>query len=168
MRIELGSLILPGPVEIQNIHAATIRRHGGDDACPDRRKVDAAIKEVVIYHAYSPDADMAQLAAVVAYSFAKGHPLPDGNKRVALASIKMVLRANGFTWKPRHSDAENMMWQLAESPTNARERVLNELAEWIRQDIAPVLNCEAYTPQPRSESLSKPDHSPDQDYKFSP
>jgi death-on-curing family protein len=134
LRIEPGSLILPGVIEIQQVHAATIRRHGGLCTSPDHRKIEQALAEVLVFHSYTPDADIALLAAVVAYSFAKGHPLPDGNKRVALFSIRMVLRANGFRWKPRHDEANPQMWALAESPSDVMNRVRHDLAAWIRRD----------------------------------
>ena len=102
MRIAPGTLILPGPFEIALVHAATINSHGGLQVTPDLRKIETALAEVLAFHTFRPEADIALLAAVVAYAFAKGHPLPDGNKRVAFFSVKMVLRANGFEWKPRH------------------------------------------------------------------
>lgn len=138
MRIEPGSLVLPGISEIKQVHAATIERHGGLGVRPDDRKIEAALGEVKIFHAYTPYADIALLAAVVAYAFAKGHPLPDGNKRMALASVKMVMRANGFAWKPRHDEAQQRMWQLAESSSTLRNQVLEELSDWIREGCSPL------------------------------
>lgn len=124
MRIAPGALILPGPLEIAAVHAATISKHGALQVTPDLRRIETALAEVLTFHAFWPEADIALLAAVVAYAFAKGHPLPDGNKRVAFLSVRMVLRANGFTWKPRHEDAEQRMWWLAESTSEGLIRFL--------------------------------------------
>ena len=138
MRIAPGTLIIPGPFEIARVHAATINRHGGLQVTPDLRKIETALAEVLAFHTFRPEAYIALLAAVVAYAFAKGHPLPDGNKRVAFFSVKMVLRANGFEWKPRHEEAEQRMWRLAETSPPQRDQMLEELSIWIRQSCTPL------------------------------
>ncbi len=73
---------------------------------------------------------------MLAYNFAKAHPLPDGNKRVAFFAIRMLARLNGFTWEPRHDQAEEKMNSLARSNSPDREKVLEDFARWIRQDIS--------------------------------
>ncbi len=136
MKIAPGDLILPGAKEIQVVHKATIQKHGGLDAAPDLRRIKNTIASVITYHVYSPDADIALLAAVLAYGFAKEHILPDGNKRVAFFSIKMITRLNGLAWRPRHKQAEKEIYRLAESDPSDREQVLAGFAAWIRQDIS--------------------------------
>lgn len=100
MRIAPGTLILPGPVEIARVPAATINRHGGLHVTPDLRKIENTLTEVLAFHAFRPEADIALLAADVAYAFAKGHPLPDGTKRVAFFSMKRPSNACGSSQKP--------------------------------------------------------------------
>ena len=138
MKIAPGSLVLPGFKEIEIIHKATIERHGGLNARPDKKKIKSALSNVIIYHSYVPDADICTLAAVVAYDFAKGHPLPDGNKRVAFAVVRMVARLNGFAWKPRHDEAEKQIYKLAESSSSDRDQELASFAEWIRRGTSPI------------------------------
>jgi death-on-curing family protein len=136
VKISPGTLILPGPKEIQIVHQATIEKHGGLNVQPDRHRIKNALSGVITYHCYHPDADISLLAAALAYNFAKGHPLPDGNKRVAFVAIKMITRLNGFSWKPRHKQAEEKIYSLAESNSSDREQVLDGFAAWIRQDTS--------------------------------
>jgi death-on-curing family protein len=136
VKITPGSLILPGPKEIQIVHQKTIEKHGGLNAQPDRYRIKSTLSGVITYHCYNPDADISLLAAALAYDFAKGHPLPDGNKRVAFVAIKMITRLNGFSWKPRHKQAEENIYSLAKSDSSDRERVLEVFAAWIRKDTS--------------------------------
>jgi death-on-curing family protein len=131
-------LILPGPSKIARAHAATIKKHGGLQVTPDPGRIETALAEALAFHTFRPEADIALMAAVVAYAFAKGHPLPDGNKRVAFFSVKMVLRVNGFEWKPRHEEAKQRMWRLAETSPPQRDQMLEELSIWIRQSCTPL------------------------------
>jgi prophage maintenance system killer protein len=111
MKIDPGSLVLPGYKEIEIIHKATIEKHGGLNARPSKKKIESALANVIIYHSYVPDADICTLAAVVAYDFAKGHhPLPDGNKRVAFAVVRMVARLNWIRLEatPRRGGEANL------------------------------------------------------------
>jgi len=140
MKIDPGSLVLPGFKEIEIIHKATIEKHGGLNVRPDKKKIESALANVIIYHSYISDADICTLAAVVAYDFAKGHhPLPDGNKRVAFVVVRMVARLNGFAWKPRHDEAEKQIYKLAESSSSNRDQELASFAEWIRRSISPII-----------------------------
>jgi death-on-curing protein len=74
--------------------------------------------------------ELAEKAAVLICRLAWNHPLPDGNKRAAWASLAMFLDLNGVRWDPGPPDtdeAEAMMLALA-----AHEVDDDWVSEWLR------------------------------------
>ena len=72
-------------------------------------------------------------AAVLTCRLAWNHPLPDGNKRAAWASLVMFLDLNGAGWNPDPPDvdeAERAMLAVA-----AHEVDEAWLADWLRQRV---------------------------------
>ena len=79
-------------------------------------------------------ADVVDKAAVLCWRLARNHPLPDGNKRVAWASLAMFIDLNGGRWDPDPPDvdgAEKVMLAVAAGEIDERT-----LAAWIRQRTA--------------------------------
>ena len=77
--------------------------------------------------------DLIDKAAVVTCRLAWNHPLPDGNKRAAWASLVLFLDLNGRTWDPGAldvDDAEEAMLAVA-----AHEVDEQWLAAWLRERV---------------------------------
>ena len=77
--------------------------------------------------------DLTDKAAVLCWRLARNHPLPDGNKRAAWASLVMFVDLNGGRWEPdppEVDDAERTMLAVA-----AGEIDEQALAAWIRQRV---------------------------------
>ena len=77
--------------------------------------------------------DLIDKAAVVTCRLAWNHPLPDGNKRAAWASLVLFLDLNGRTWDPDAldvDDAEEAMLAVA-----AHEVDEQWLAAWLRERV---------------------------------
>lgn len=71
--------------------------------------------------------DLTMKAAVLAWHLAKIHPLPDGNKRCAFATMIVFLRRNGARWqRPDRHDAVAVM--LAVAPG---DMTVEQLAVWV-------------------------------------
>ena len=73
-------------------------------------------------------------AAVLVCHLAWNHPLPDGNKRAAWASLVMFLDMNGAHWDPDPPDvdeAEAAMLAIAAGEVDERWT-----AEWLRARVA--------------------------------
>ena len=80
--------------------------------------------------------DLVDKAAVLTCRLAWNHPLPDGNKRAAWASLVMFLDLNGFTWlsgQPQVGQAEAAMVAVA-----AYEADEDWLAAWLRERVLPA------------------------------
>lgn len=75
--------------------------------------------------------DLFDKAAILTCRLAWNHPLPDGNKRAAWASLVMFLDLNGIVWKPDPPDvdeAERAMLAVA-----AHEVDEQWFAVWLRE-----------------------------------
>jgi death-on-curing protein len=78
--------------------------------------------------------DPYEKAAVLTCRLAWNHPLPDGNKRAAWASLLLFVDLNGGTWDPDPpdvDDAEAVMIAVAASEMNE-----SSLAEWLRRVLS--------------------------------
>ena len=75
--------------------------------------------------------DLIDKAAVLACRLAWNHPLLDGNKRAACASLVMFLELNNMVWDPDPPDVdESEATMLAVAAHDVDE---NWLADWLRQ-----------------------------------
>lgn len=77
--------------------------------------------------------DLIHKAAVLTCRLAWNHPLPDGNKRVAWASLLLFLDVNGARWHPDPpsvDEAEIAMFAVA-----AHELDEEEFAAWLRARV---------------------------------
>jgi death-on-curing protein len=82
-------------------------------------------------HEFYPD--LVDKAAVLCWRLARNHPLPDGNKRAAWASLVLFIDLNGGTWDPDPpdvDDAEQTMLAVASGEIDEAE-----LATWLRQRL---------------------------------
>ena len=78
--------------------------------------------------------DIVDKAAVLCWRLARNHPLPDGNKRAAWASLVVFIDLNHGRWDPdppEVDDAEETMLAVA-----AGEIDEQALAAWIRERVA--------------------------------
>jgi death-on-curing protein len=77
--------------------------------------------------------DLIDKAAVLTCRLAWNHPLPDGNKRAAWASLVMFLDLNGPTWAPGQPDVDQA--EAAMLAVAAHEVDEDWLAAWLRERV---------------------------------
>ena len=78
--------------------------------------------------------DIYDKAAVLCWRLARNHPLPDGNKRAAWATLTLFIDLNDGQWEPDPpdvDDAEQAMVAVA-----AGEIDEPHLADWLRERVA--------------------------------
>lgn len=109
------------------IQSELIAEHGGLSGPPRPGDLEAALARPRNLHAYQESAaTLPRLAADYGYALARGHCFPDGNKRVALATIDVFLRMNGLELTAPETDAVHVIQSLAAGGIGE-----DELAEWI-------------------------------------
>ena len=117
--------------EVRALHDRALRQDGGLPGLRDQGLLESAIQRPVNKWQYE-NAGMSELAASYAYGLAMNHPFLDGNKRVALQSIRAFLFYNGIRFEPMEADAVRYILRLA-----AGELKEDELAEWIERSSRP-------------------------------
>ena len=78
--------------------------------------------------------DIVDKAAVLACRIAWNHPLPDGNKRAAWASLVVFLDLNGGLWEPGQPDPDDTVETML--AVAAREVDEAWLAGWLRRRVS--------------------------------
>lgn len=76
---------------------------------------------------------LTEKAAVLVCRLAWNHPLPDGNKRAAWASLVMFLDLNGAVWDPDPPDTDQS--EVAMLAIAAHEVDETWVAEWLRTRV---------------------------------
>lgn len=77
--------------------------------------------------------DLIDKAAVLTCRLAWNHPLPDGNKRAAWASLVMFLDLNGAGWDPDPPDTDEA--EAAMLAVAAHEVDEEWLSRWLRKRV---------------------------------
>jgi death on curing protein len=114
------------------IQGELIAEHGGLSGPPRQGDLEAALGRPVNLHAYS-ETPLPRLAAAYGFALARGHCFPDGNKRIALAIVDVLLRLNGSELTADEMDAVDTIQSLA-----AGELTEEQLTQWIAGHTAPV------------------------------
>ena len=79
---------------VLDIHRASLERHGGIDGLREPGLLDSALMQPEATYYYG-QGDLAAIAAAYAFHIAQNQPFLDGNKRTALGSAMLFLKANG-------------------------------------------------------------------------
>jgi death on curing protein len=115
------------------IHLEQIAEHGGGEGTRDMGLPESALARPQQLAAYG-EPDAAALAAAYAFGIARNHPFVDGNKRTALVVAETFLTLNGLG-----NDASDAQAVVAFVALAAGELSEDELADWLREHIAPAL-----------------------------
>ena len=77
--------------------------------------------------------DFFRKAAILGIRIAMNHPLPDGNKRLAWASVHIFHRVNDLALSFTEDEAVEMMLRIASGKVD-----VEEFSEWLRVRAAPI------------------------------
>ena len=113
------------------VHEAQLGEHGGIPGTRDAGLLQSALARPRNLALYG-EADVASLAASLAYGIARNHPFLDGNKRTAFVCSQLFLRLNGHRLQVDHVDATMTFLRLASGDISEEA-----LGEWMRKHLAP-------------------------------
>jgi death-on-curing protein len=114
------------------MHAKLVGEFGGLPGLPPSELLQSSLarpQQLLAYGGSSPS--LAQLAAAYGFALARNHCFDDGNKRIALAVIDVVLRINGSGLSATEEDAADTIRRLATG-----ELTESDLAAWISANQA--------------------------------
>ena len=134
----MHSANLPEPfwlrrAEVDVIHFAQLREHGGIFGVRDENLLESAIARPRQKWTYQPESDLALLGAAYAFGLAMNHPWADGNKRAAFVVMAVFCSRNGSRLKAPEAEAVITMLGVAAGKLGEVE-----LASWIRAHLVPV------------------------------
>lgn len=110
-----------------------VREHGGLLGLRDEHGLEAALARPRQRLAYTPGADVCELAAVYGHGIAASHPFHDGNKRTAFVTMAVFLELNGVELAATEAEVVTVMLALA-----AGELDEDALAKWLRSRTSGV------------------------------
>ena len=110
-----------------------MRRHGGLPGPAREGALEATLARPQHLLAFEPQSSIPRLAASYAYGFARDHCFPDGNKRIALASLGIFLMDNNHTFNADEVDAVVTIRAVA-----AGEIGEEELTAWIQANSSEI------------------------------
>jgi death-on-curing protein len=118
---------------LEELHDATIARHGGIHGLRDSGMLDSALARPKNLFAYEAVEDPFPLAATYAFGIAKNHPFADGNKRSALLAAALFLSLNGFRLGAGSDETVRSLYDFAASKISE-----DEFAAWLRAKSKPT------------------------------
>lgn len=98
--------------EVDDLHAASLREHGGSEGVRDSGLVDSALGAAVSNY-YHGCGDLFDIAAAYTCRLAEAQAFLDGNKRTAVASALTFLKANSVCRTPDQDELYQAMIDIA-------------------------------------------------------
>lgn len=79
--------------------------------------------------------DLPTKASVMFYSLIKNHPFPNGNKRMATASLLVFLYLNGQWLQSEQKAIYRWAVKMAKSKTKDRTVLVSKMGKWLKKSI---------------------------------
>ena len=119
---------------LDTIHSELISEHGGAEGirAGGEDLIESALARPQHKYAYTPEADLADLAAAYLFGLTKNHGYIDGNKRVGFAAAATFLLLNGVRLTASEPEAYDAVIGVAEG-----RHTEEEIAGWLRANTAP-------------------------------
>ena len=113
------------------IHDRQLAEHGGGSGVRDEGMLESALARPQQRHNYGdPPADLADLAASLAFGLARNHPFVDGNKRTAAVACEVFIMLNSVELDAEDHELYPLYLALAEGSLDEAG-----FAEWLRPRI---------------------------------
>lgn len=92
-----AEILHPSVAAVKAIHAEVLAAHGGGQGLRDEALLESAVAAPQATWGGEPImTEPVEIAAAYLFYLCRNHPFVDGNKRVALATCLVFLRANGL------------------------------------------------------------------------
>ena len=118
--------------EVLEMHRLLIDEFGGLHGVRDAGLLASAVFRPQTGH-YE---DLLHQAAAMMESLAGNHPFLDGNKRIAVASVDVFLRMNGYVLDVNPIEAHKFMTEKIA----AKEFRVAAILHWLRDNVRPIID----------------------------
>ncbi len=98
---------------VEEIHQASLAMYGGMPGIRDRNLIESALGAAQ-HTFYYAQGDRFDIAAAYAFHLAQAQAFIDGNKRTAVGTAYLFLKANGVLKRPSDLETYNAMIAIAE------------------------------------------------------
>lgn len=95
------------------LHERLLALHGGKPGLRDEALLKSALARPLQHHAYRPEADIVDLAALYTAAIVSNHPFIDGNKRTGFLVGILFLELNGYRFTASEEMAAQAVIDLA-------------------------------------------------------
>lgn len=113
------------------LHDRQLAEHGGKPGVRDQTLLDSAlVRPQQAFACNGPPADIAALAASLAYGLARNHPFIDGNTRTAHVCYRTFLMLNGADLVASDEEKYTCMLHLADGTLDEAD-----FARWLREHL---------------------------------
>jgi len=119
--------------QVRMLHAESIRTFGGLFGLRDQALMESALGRPQNKWSLGGIDDLFALAAAYAFGLARNHAFVDGNKRIALLSIRAFLFSNGFRFSPDEAETVAVIERLAAGDIDEAF-----LTKWIGDNSKPL------------------------------
>ena len=117
---------------VQVIQETLIARTGGTQGVLNLTLLESTVNKPKFFFQYEPESSIFKLAAAYGYGFVKNHCFCDGNKRIALATVSIFLRKNGYRLNASEAETVTFFLGLA-GALETYEEGFARLTDWIEQ-----------------------------------
>ncbi len=112
----------------RSLHADIITAFVGRDGLCDAATLESTADAPRNCFVYGEDADIFDPAATLAHGISRNHPFIDGNKRVALQSLRVFLFLNDYAFEPDVIETVTTVEELAAGDVDVAA-----LARWVKK-----------------------------------
>ena len=127
-------IYLPTPDQVMEFHARILAATGGADGLRSRALLESAVARAQAgFGGEELFPSLADKAAAIGCGLIQNHPFVDGNKRIGVAVLLLVLRINGLTLRFTQAELVELGLSIASG-----DRDVPVVAAWIRMHTPPI------------------------------
>jgi death-on-curing protein len=117
------------PNQVLYLHDRILQQSGGLAGLRDENLLESAVyRPQVTFGGQELYPDLFSKAAALGHSLIQNHPFADGNKRTGFASMRLMLRLNGYDLRA----SQNMKFQFVINIATGKYSE-QEIADWLQK-----------------------------------
>ena len=111
------------------LHETVVEQSGGTNGVRDTSLLDSAVNAPLAgFGGVEIYPTLKQKAVRLCYGIIANHPFVDGNKRTGTAALLLILKANGVSFRPSHTELIRVIQAVAAGTCSE-----SALLRWVEQ-----------------------------------